>query len=184
MSDFINAIWFGFWVFLPAGIANMTPSIANKIPGLNRWNTPIDFGKSYRGKRLLGNNKRWRGLVLGTIVAGIVGGLYYFAWTINHHKHFNDEILIYSVILGMIMGFGALVGDAVESFFKRQAKIKPGHTWFPFDQIDYIVGGLLLSYPFIRYTAMQILSVFVVYFGLHLIVNYVGFLLKFKDRPI
>jgi hypothetical protein len=38
---------FALWFFLPAGVANAAPVFANKIPVLNRWKTPMDFGKSY-----------------------------------------------------------------------------------------------------------------------------------------
>lgn len=175
----VDSAW-AFWFFLPAGFANMTPPIANKIPLLNRWNTPMDFGKSYRGKRIFGDNKRWRGLVFGTIFAGLIAGLEY-----SYLASFGAGHLIPKfALVGALMGLGALVGDAIESFFKRQVGIKSGSSWFPFDQIDYIVGGLLFSYPFVHYTVQQITLIFAIYFGLHLVISYIGYLLKFKERPI
>ena len=139
----------------------------------------MDFGKSYRGKRIFGDNKRWRGLAVGTLLAGLTSGL-----EVSLQRGIGTNHLIIAVLLGIIMGVGALIGDAVASFFKRQFGIKPGHSWFPFDQIDYIIGGILFSYPFVRFTGQEILAIFGIFFGLHLLISYVGYLLKFKDAPI
>lgn len=174
-----DAIW-AFWFFLPAGIANMTPPIANKIPILNRWNTPMDFGKSFRGHRIFGDNKRWRGLVAGTVLAGLTSAMeysYLLALDVGH-------LIVTFVFIGVALGLGALIGDATASFFKRQLGIKSGNSWFPFDQIDYIIGGLLFSYPFVHYTKQEVIAIFAIYFGLHLLISYVGYLLKFKEKPI
>jgi len=42
--------------------------------------------------------------------------------------------------------FGALLGDIVESFFKRRKGIERGKDWIPFDQLDFIIGVLFLSF--------------------------------------
>lgn len=173
MNDYLAALLF----FLPAGIANMSPVIINKIPVINEWNTPLDFGKSFRGKRILGDNKRWRGLVFGTLLGGLTGLL---VGALNH----NTVGTIHPFWAGCILGAGALLGDALESFCKRQRGVKPGQPWFPFDQIDYIIGGLLAIYLFMQPQIWVMLTIFVVYFGLHLLLAYIGFLLGFKKTPI
>lgn len=166
-----------FLFFLPAGFANMAPLFANKIPLLNTWDSPLDFGKSYKGTRVFGKNKTFRGLLFGIVLSGII------AWVI-----WNLYSLPYAQVTyiwgGALMGLGALLGDAVESFCKRRAGIKPGDAWFPFDQLDYIIGGLLVSYPVLTPSVTTMLQVFILYFGLHLAVSYVGYLLGFKDKPI
>lgn len=171
--DYLAAVLF----FLPAGLANMTPVVANMIPGLRDWNTPLDFGKTYRGKRIFGSSKTWRGVVAGTLVGGIsaviIGGL-------------NQNVLgPYSqLVAGLLLGFGALAGDAIESFFKRQRGIAPGKTWFPFDQIDYIIGGLLAVRIIAPVPFWVIGTVFFVYFALHLVTVYVFYKLGIRDQPI
>lgn len=169
-------------LFLPAGIANMSPVFANKIPVLKDWKTPLDLGQSYQGKRLFGNNKTWRGLVFGVMVAGLAGYLE-FQLLFKNAPPLSGGAVFY-IIIAMLMGAGALLGDAVESFFKRQANVEPGHSWFPFDQLDYIIGGLLLSWPVMLWSFSQVISILVIYFGLHLAVSYLGFRLKLKDKPI
>lgn len=169
-----------FLFFLPAGIANMSPVLANKIVLLNTWNTPIDFGKSYKGHRLLGDNKRWRGLVVGTLTASATAMLLWLVFP--HSLPFTS--ITHAAIAGLALGFGALVGDAVESLFKRLRHIAPGQSWFPFDQLDYIIGGLLFVYPFSRPSLRTMLIIAVLFFGLHIGSAYIGFLLKLKDGPI
>ncbi len=173
MNNYLAALLF----FLPAGLSNMTPPLVNKIPLLNQWKTPLDFGKSWRGKRLLGNNKTWRGLVCGTLIGGITAVL------VSQLKA-NTIVALDPFLAGCLLGAGALIGDAAESFFKRQCGFKPGQSWFPFDQIDYILGSLLIITPFVRLPLWVVLTIGVVYFGLHLLIAYIGFLLKLKDSPI
>ena len=157
----------------------MAPVLANKVPNLNRWTTPLDFGMSYKGKRILGDNKTCRGLVSGIFLGGLVAaleGTYLF--------RVDTKYLYIWILAGMLMGFGALMGDAVESFFKRRSGRNPGQTWFPYDQTDYIIGGLVVMLPFIGLNWGLIIRIFVLYFGLHLLLAYIGFLLGLKDKPI
>lgn len=175
----MSILW-ALWLFLPAGIANMAPVLVNKLPLVNRWNTPMDFGASWRGVRIFGPNKTWRGLVAGTIFAGLFSALQY-ALYVPHVASLSQALL-----LGGLLGFGALLGDAIASFFKRQRRVPSGASWVPVDQTDYIVGGLLLSYPllhsWISYTGL--LAILLTYTLLHLLVSYIGFRLGLKSQPI
>lgn len=162
--------------FLPAGLSNMAPVLANKIPGLNRWKTPLDFGREYRGKRIFGQNKTWRGLLSGTLLSGIAGILIY--------SQLELPTSAPAFLIGAALGAGALLGDSIESFFKRQANVPSGDSWFPWDQSDYIIGGLLFSALFVQLQLGEYIAIFVVFFGLHLVVSYIGYLLKLKDKPI
>lgn len=163
--------------FLPAGVSNMFPVFASKLPLLRRYNAPLDFGKTYLGRPVFGKNKTWRGLISG-ILAGTLAG-----WII-HGLFFNDGGLSHYLILSAAMSAGALIGDALESFFKRQRGIESGKAWFPFDQTDYIVGGLLFTLPFGGTSLEIVIWVFAIYFGLHLFSSYIGYLLGLKDQPI
>lgn len=173
MNDYLAAVLF----FLPAGVSNMAPVLANRLPIIKNWNTPVDFGAKLAGERLLGDNKRWRGIVSGALLGGVTA-------VIVSKLNANTIVTIAPFWAGVLLGFGALVGDAVESFFKRRAGIKPGNSWFPFDQTDYIIGGLLTIYPFVQLPGWVILTILVVYFGLHVVFAYVGYLLGLKDKPI
>jgi CDP-2,3-bis-(O-geranylgeranyl)-sn-glycerol synthase len=173
MNQWLAALLF----FLPAGIANATPVIANKIPFLRSWRTPLDFGASWHGKRLLGSNKTWRGILTASLIAGLAALL--LSPIVDY-----DRSLLITFGFGFLMGFGALFGDAVESFIKRQRGIPAGGSWFPFDQIDYIIGGLLFLAPVAKLSLAEMGLIFVVYFALHLVTAYAAYLLGLKDRPI
>jgi len=183
----IQTILFALWFFWPAGSANSAPILANNIPYLRKHNTPLDFGKSFRGKRIFGDHKTWRGLGAGIangLLIGVVQWLLasnidWFA-KLSTTIDYTDPAVI---IFGGLLGFGALAGDAIKSFFKRQLGVPSGHSWFPFDQTDFIIGGILVSLPFIHLSFTDYLTVFVVYALLHPVANIIGWLLKLKPRP-
>ena len=56
----------GFWLMLPAFL----PNSAAVVFGGGK---PIDFGRLWRGKRILGDGKTWTGLI-GGISAGVALG--------------------------------------------------------------------------------------------------------------
>ncbi len=184
----IKDILFATWFFLPAGLANMTPVLVSHLPYLRRFNQPIDANIRFRSVPLLGDHKTWRGLLSGIVVAVIVLQLQVilfnhvdFFRTISNGVQYN-HLPVFA--LGILLGFGALGGDIVESFFKRQFNILPGKSLFPFDQIDYIIGGLLGSMVIISFNFSQYLWIIVTWLILHLMAGLVGFLIGVKDKPI
>ena len=184
----LKDIFVAFWFFLPAGAANVAPIFAAKIPLLQRFSAPIDNSRSFKGIRLLGANKTWRGLCAGIIAATIafwlqqllVGG---FHWLGDLTAQI-DYAHLPTLIVGSLFALGALGGDAIESFFKRQQGIPPGHSWFPFDQTDYIIGGAIATAPFVVLSIWQYAWLFGIWLLIHLIASYSGWLMGLKDKPI
>ena len=164
-------------LFSPAGIANMVPVLVAPLPGLRNWKTPMDFGRTFRGKRIFGEHKTWRGLITGVVGGTLLG------WAVYHVRDFGYSQTTF-IALSASMSTGALLGDAVKSFFKRQLSIAPGKTWFPFDQLDYVVGGLLFMLPYGVPSAQIVLTIVALYFGLHLLAAYTGYQLRLKKDPI
>ena len=167
------------YFMLPAYIANMTPVFArNRLKILA---VPIDFGKKWKGKPILGKNKTWRGVILGTLAAVVVfllqRSLYNFA------SFRSISIMDYSSItvwIGALLGFGALFGDAAESFFKRRYGIKPGKPWRPFDQIDFTIGALILASVVYFPGWLNSLIIVVISAAGHVIFSHIGYYLKMK----
>lgn len=169
------------WFLFPAGLANVTPAVVKRR--FEFLAIPIDFNGTLEGKPIFGQNKTWRGLVFG-ILAGVAGfalqkWLYQF-WL------FKEISLIdythYSLVLGVLLGLGAMVGDLVESFIKRRINIPPGQLWFPFDQIDWILGALGFSSILYLPSLPLLLIIMGLGFGLHPIANYGGYLLGIKKN--
>jgi CDP-2,3-bis-(O-geranylgeranyl)-sn-glycerol synthase len=185
LQDVLFAVWF----FLPAGVANMMPIFAARWPGLRQYNQPVDGGRLFRGRRVFGDHKTWRGLIVGVICATLTLWLQQ-RLLLHNTTLFNDwtSQVDYShlnvLLLGPLFGLGALLGDMIESFFKRQRGTPPGQGWFPFDQIDYIMGGTLATLPFVRLRVDQYALLIVMWLALHLLASYIGFKAGIKERPI
>jgi CDP-2,3-bis-(O-geranylgeranyl)-sn-glycerol synthase len=184
----LQDILFALWFLLPAAAANAIPIFAAAIPFLKKYDAPIDGGKTWRGHALLGPHKTWRGIISGIIIATFVLWIQQllaanFSWTELVTGHV-DYATLPTLILGPLFAIGALGGDAIESFFKRQRNIQSGGSWVPFDQLDYIIGSVLVSLFFVILTPMQYVWIFIVWFLTHLLASYIGYLLGLKKAPI
>jgi CDP-2,3-bis-(O-geranylgeranyl)-sn-glycerol synthase len=182
-NDALYALWF----FVPAGFANATPIVVAKWPVFKDWTAPIDCGLTFRGKRLLGDNKTWRGLITATIVGTILFGLQ--QWLAPQLGGFSAYLTAngYTQLphaLGALLGAGALIGDGVESFFKRQHGIDSGTSWFPFDQLDYIIGACVFAAPVVLLPLRLYVWIFLEWLLLHLVFTYIGYKLHFRQRAI
>ena len=184
LQDILFAIWF----LLPAAIANMVPILSAQIPLIKKWDTPLDGGKSINGHRIFGAHKTWRGLITGIIAATIVLWLQQLLVTNVEWAGILTGSVDYAalpvLLLGPAFAIGALGGDAIESFFKRSKGIKSGGAWVPFDQLDYIIGSVLVSLFFVILTPIQYVLIFIIWFLVHLGASYVGYLLGLKKDPI
>lgn len=187
MNNFFNEFLFLCWVFLPAIIANMAPVFAAKLPVLSGWSYPLDFYGSFRGRRVLGDHKTIRGLIAGIIV-GIVVTLLQFGladiWPALHGKLPEFYLSASPVILGFLLGFGALAGDAIKSFFKRALNIAPGRPWFPFDQLDSVLGALLATALYLPFSGTDWVIIIVGGVVVHLLVVVIGYFLGIRDHII
>ncbi len=167
-----------FWFFLPAGIANMVPVLFLWIP----WNTPIDFGHKLGGHPIFGKTKTYRGFVVGVIFAALVVGLQKLVYPWPHGHTLVNYDTVNALWLGFLFGFGALLGDLVESFFKRRLNMPSGWMWAPFDQLDWIIGAILLSSLYVSLEAKYIFTALILFGLLHPVVNLIGYALHVKSN--
>lgn len=130
------------WLLVPAGAANLAPPLAARL--LPRRDAPLDGGLRWRGRRLFGSHKTWRGMVAGTLLAAVVHQvqLVLAADAPRPGDWPLDPELYGRWWMGAWIGFLALAGDAAKSLCKRRVGIAPGRPWFPFDQVDWILGVL------------------------------------------
>jgi len=134
------------WIIIPAYIANASAVLVG-------GGTPIDFGKTWGdGKRILGDGKTWRGLFSGTFIGmtagfGLVVGASYINTSEFAYLNLTD-FYAFPLMIPLIFSIcvGALLGDIIESFFKRRIGKKRGEDWIPFDQLDFILGVLFFSF--------------------------------------
>lgn len=184
----LQEIFLALWFFAPAGIANVMPIFTARIPAFKRFDTPMDFGRTFHGKRIFGSHKTWRGLISGIVFGTLFLALQQLA--VAHSGWLQDVTSqidyasLPTLILGPLFAIGALGGDAIESFFKRQRGIAPGKGWFPFDQTDYIIGGAIATMPFVTLSLMQYTILIVLWLAVHVASTALGYYIGVKDSPI
>ena len=172
---------------LPGALANMAPVFAAKGKWTPFLDKPLDMGTSFNGQRLLGNNKTFRGFVWGFVFA--LGASLIQLWLYEEFQGVRDFSLInYSGInvlgLSLLMTLGALGGDALKSFFKRQLNKKPGESWIPFDQTDSVAGLTLVSTLYLDLPLETWIAGFIFGSLLHPFSTTVAWLLKLKESPL
>lgn len=187
MTNLLPTILFSLWFLLPIGIANMTPIFLIKIPLVKKHIFPLDFFKTFHKKRIFGEHKSVQGFVGGIIAAILVVFLqryFYSSSTFLQHISPFSYMQINPIILGFLAGFGALGGDSLKSFFKRQIGIPPGKSFFPFDQIDYIFGAILTTFFYVHFSTVVCIELMIEAGLLSLLFSFFGFILHLKEAVI
>lgn len=150
--------------------------------------TPIDFGKSdSKGIRWIGDGVTWRGLVAGTIIGVITGAVQgYVAPMIIPVIGSNSIIPIITdvhsgIMIGFLLGFGALLGDAAGSFLKRRLGIGRGEPAPILDQLDFIIVALIMVSPVVELNWIIVVMALLLTLIIHLVTNTCAYLLGLKD---
>lgn len=172
------------WLLLPGYVANMAPIWFQKVPFLN---IPVDVEKTLGGKPLFGPHKTYRGFFFGVLFAIVTVYIQTefdrsFGWARN--MSLLDYQTTSSVLIGFLLGFGALAGDLIKSFFKRRIGVQSGKSWFPFDQLDYVVGMMVFLLPLYQPDLAHIIVMIVSSLVFHVIVSYIGYLFNMKQEKI
>ena len=156
------------YLMLPAYAANMAPPFTRFWTG---WNRPIHAAA-------LGSHKTVVGFAAG-VVAGVL------ATGVQAAIPAPAPLLDYShwPWLGLGFGVGAMTGDSVKSYFKRRRRIAPGRPWIPFDQLDFVVGALLLIGPFAVLDPGDVILILALSFAGDVLVNRVAYRLGIKTSP-
>ena len=149
--------------------------------------TPIDFEKSdSNGVRWVGDGVTWRGMVVGTIIGIITGAVQgYIAPMILPYIGSTLAPVVTSTsngaLIGFLLGFGALLGDAIGSFLKRRLGIGRGEPAPILDQLDFIIVALILVSPVIELNWIFIVLALLLTLFIHLLTNTCAYLLGLKD---
>lgn len=180
------------YLILPLLVAGAVHALVikkNLLPGLAR---PLDFGRSFRGARVLGENKTWRGVVLmSTVAVTVVLGQ---SLLYGYEPFRSLSIVDYSetswLALGVALGLSYSLSELPNSFLKRRLGIPPGGVsrsraavQYVVDQADSAVGGTLALALFIG-LGWDLALVFALGFVLHAGMDQLFFLFAVKRRGL
>lgn len=167
------------YFFLPAYFTNMSAPITKRFGILKCLERPIDFDRTFLGKPILGSHKTWRGMIFGILVGMTIALFQSFLYSFPLIKKIS--ILNYQKInifyFGFLISFSAIFGDLFFAFIKRRLGLKPGARFLPFDQTNYVISSAFILTPIFKIPLLVWPTLFFFTFFLHLIVNYLGYLL-------
>lgn len=186
MNEFLKISY----LISPLLIGLLFHGLCMKFRWLNSLGLPIDNGHSFRGKRMFGDNKTYRGIVAVGIGTAIGFGIQ----TILHIsiKPMNLELLDYKIpsalFIGLPMGAAAMLSELPNSFVKRQIDIAPGTAatgaasliFYFFDQVDMLVGVWLVLGFVVPVTVERILWSIVFLFVAHQAATVIGYALGMR----
>ncbi len=183
------------WLVAISGIVLFLPALLpNSAAVLFGGGTPVDFGRTWKGKRILGDGKTWRGLVGGVASGTALGvGMILATDALGSADLWRYGELAQGVGLVFVMALGSLLGDMTGAFIKRRLGMERGHKAPLLDQYDFVVGGLGLTalfYPawftahYINGESIVALIALLLFVPiLHRVVNIIGFKLGKKKEP-
>jgi len=169
---FLEALWF----FLPILAANQCPGLAAYLH-LPDAHAPII-------RRWLGENKTIAAYYAAPL--GSLGAIYaqrqMTEW--SHAFGLFDYNRSDLWLVGLLLGLGAVLGDHIKSFIKRRVGISPGARWWPFDQLDFAIGGIVLAIPIVGWIGWERAAVIcLLVLLIHPIGNRIGYLLGLRKVP-
>jgi CDP-2,3-bis-(O-geranylgeranyl)-sn-glycerol synthase len=181
MVDVVPLVVGALWAMLPAYV----PNNAAVLAGGGR---PIDGGRTWRGRRLLGDGKTWRGTAAGTL-AGAALALALNAVAGPVGDAVGVALPTFPPGVALALPAGAMLGDVAASFLKRRLGRERGSAVPGLDQLDFVAGALLLAAlvsPDWVGRTFPLLAVAVVLVAtplLHVGTNAVAYLLHLKEEP-
>jgi hypothetical protein len=140
------------YIFSPLLLADALSGLVMRFDWFSCLRKPLDAGLKWHGKRLFGDSKTWRGVIVAMV--GCVVGVALQKYVVGQHAQSIarvDYASTNALIFGSVMGAAAMLGELPNSFVKRRLGIKPGATtdgwlsivFYVWDQIDL----LTLSWP-------------------------------------
>jgi CDP-2,3-bis-(O-geranylgeranyl)-sn-glycerol synthase len=189
IGDFLAVIGIAFWVYVPALLPN---TFAPFVGG----GTPVDFGKSIGGRRILGDGKTWRGFIGGALIGGLLIGLaqWGLADLCGSADHWGYGTDIWRAVkIFLVLGFGSLIGDMMGSFLKRRIGIERGAKAPILDQYDFVFGSFLFliifDWQFFYDTYIEgihiagLIFLLLIIWFLHRGTNIIGYKIGVKNEP-
>jgi CDP-2,3-bis-(O-geranylgeranyl)-sn-glycerol synthase len=172
------------WAMLPAYVPNNAAVLAGGGP-------PVDGGRTWRGRRLLGDGKTWRGTVAG-VASGVVLAVALDAVRDPVAEAVGVALPGFPPAVALALPAGAMLGDLLASLLKRRLDRQRGAPVPGLDQLDFVVVALAavaLAAPtwtretFLAGSLPPLVVVLVLTPALHLGTNVLAYGLSLKSEP-
>jgi CDP-2,3-bis-(O-geranylgeranyl)-sn-glycerol synthase len=169
-ADWVATLLFSLFLIMPSYISNAAMVIVG-------GGKPVDGGRNFiDGRRLFGDHKTWKGLILGPLLLGIpisIGVFFIFIilWPFIHpiietaaglgqYKLYYDPSIYQFYFIGgpgtigililvvriIFCSYGAGIGDLIGSCIKRRLNIASGAPFWIVDQLDFAVFSILFAF--------------------------------------
>lgn len=179
------------YLFSPLLVGLTFHGLCIKFGWLSFFVRPIDSGKSFRGRRIFGANKTYRGVV--AVALGTAVGFGIQSLVLHRYQAFeNIELLDYSRVwvigLGLLVGTAAMLSELLNSFVKRRLDIAPGETtsgvlngfFYVFDQVDFLLGAWIVLAFIVGITFVNVLYSILFLFVSHQVISLLGYMLGMR----
>ena len=159
--------------------------LSNAFPTVYGGGFPVDFYKKMRdGKRIFGDHKTWQGLFVGIFFGFLTGIVIWYIIGDTFMSRYGALGFKYPFWIGVLMGWGCNFGDLLGSFIKRRINIPSGGKFPVFDQMGYMVFGLLWSWPAFKIIPWQFwITLLLIGPLMHILANFLAFAVKAKSVP-
>jgi phosphatidate cytidylyltransferase len=136
----VDGRYYLFYFVLVTKFSDSGAYVVGSLIGRHKMIPRISPGKTWEG---LG------GAVLGSILASwlFVGAF---------HVHMPEMNTVHIIVLGILLGLAAVIGDLIESLFKREAGVKDSGRYFPgiggiLDLLDSLLFNAPIMYLYLRH---------------------------------
>ena len=136
----INGTLYVFYFLLVTKMSDSGAYAVGSLIGKHKMIPRISPGKTWEG---------FGGALFGSAASSVV-----FAWLVG--GRLTGMTLPHAAVLGLLLGAAAVIGDLIESLFKREAGIKDSGHYFPgiggiLDLLDSLLFNAPLMYLYLRH---------------------------------
>jgi CDP-2,3-bis-(O-geranylgeranyl)-sn-glycerol synthase len=123
--------------------------------------------------------------LLGLLAGTLFGFMWFYlsqSGPLNEVYYNVFDFRISDPLFGFYLAMGALLGDMLASFFKRQMGLKRGQALWGVDQLDFVFGALLFAWIFAPTFIIweEAIALIFITIGLHLFGNQIAYYTKRK----
>ena len=163
----------------PLFLGLVTHGVCIRFGLLHGLARPLDRGATFRGKRLFGDNKTWRGIVavaLGSALGFLLLGV---------------PSRASGPLFGLAVGAAAMLAELPNSFVKRRMAIAPGRqaggvrgAFFQLlDQVDVVAGAWLVLAFAVQPTVARVSGFLLAVALVHPLLTAAGYALGMRATP-